>query len=279
MKKIGFVDLYISEWHANNYPAWIKSAAEKLGMDYKVAYAWAMEAVSPVDGRTTDEWCEAFGVEKCDTLEELCEKSDVILLLAPSNPEVHLALAERVFPFGKPTYVDKTFAPDLDTAKRIFELGETYGTPFFSTSALRYAKEIGEFMGAKNLLLTGGGSNLPEYVIHLVEMAVTLVKNPMKRVKCEPVGRQVLIRVEGDENQLMMVYSPALGYSVCGEFADGKLVKKDVGSEFFPNLIEDILVFFETGKLPFDPRETLEVMRIRDGILAACDSPETWIQI
>ena len=100
MKKIGFVDLYISEWHANNYPAWIKSAVEKLGLDYKVAYAWAMEEVSPVDGRTTDEWCEAFGVEKCDTLEELCEKSDVILLLAPSNPEVHLALAERVFPFG-----------------------------------------------------------------------------------------------------------------------------------------------------------------------------------
>ncbi|MBR6762875.1 MAG: hypothetical protein IKM13_03900 [Clostridia bacterium] len=129
MKKIGFVDLYISEWHANNYPAWIKSAAEKLGLDYKVAYAWAMQEVSPVDGRTTDEWCEAFGVEKCDTLEELCEKSDVILLLAPSNPEVHLALAERVFPFGKPTYVDKTFAPDLDTAKGYLNWVKHTGLP------------------------------------------------------------------------------------------------------------------------------------------------------
>ena len=50
MKKIGFVDYYISEWHANNYPAWIKSACEELGADYQVAYAWAEEYVSPVDG-------------------------------------------------------------------------------------------------------------------------------------------------------------------------------------------------------------------------------------
>ena len=34
MKKIGFVDYYISEWHANNYPLWIKEACEKAGLDY-----------------------------------------------------------------------------------------------------------------------------------------------------------------------------------------------------------------------------------------------------
>ena len=33
MKHIGFVDYYISEWHANNYPAWFKEAAEKLGLE------------------------------------------------------------------------------------------------------------------------------------------------------------------------------------------------------------------------------------------------------
>ena len=63
-KKIGFIDLYISEWHANNYPAWIKKACEEFGYDYSVAYAWAEDYVSPTDGRNTDEWCEAFGVEQ-----------------------------------------------------------------------------------------------------------------------------------------------------------------------------------------------------------------------
>ena len=30
---------------------------------------------------------------------------------------------------GKPTYVDKTFAPDFETAKRIFEIAEKVGIP------------------------------------------------------------------------------------------------------------------------------------------------------
>ena len=41
MKKIGFADYYISEWHANNYPAWMKEACEKLGAEYTLAYVWA----------------------------------------------------------------------------------------------------------------------------------------------------------------------------------------------------------------------------------------------
>ena len=43
MKTIGFVDYYISEWHANNYPVWIKDICEKSGKDFEVKYAWAEE--------------------------------------------------------------------------------------------------------------------------------------------------------------------------------------------------------------------------------------------
>ena len=74
MKKIGFVDYYISEWHANTYPAWIDEAAKNIGEEYKIAYVWAEKYVSPVDGRNTDEWCAAYGAEKCETIAELCEK-------------------------------------------------------------------------------------------------------------------------------------------------------------------------------------------------------------
>ena len=66
MKKIGFVDYYISEWHANNYPVWIK----ELDCGYKVTHAWAELGVSPVDRRTTEQWCDKFGYdyEKLKTL-------------------------------------------------------------------------------------------------------------------------------------------------------------------------------------------------------------------
>ena len=41
MKSIGFADYYISEWHANHYPEWIRKASVELGYDFEVKYAWA----------------------------------------------------------------------------------------------------------------------------------------------------------------------------------------------------------------------------------------------
>ena len=100
MKRIGFVDYYISEWHANNYPAWIDDA----GSDYKVTHVWAELDTSPLDGVTTDEWCAKFGIKKCATIDELCTECDAIIILAPSNPEKHLPYAKAVFKYGKLIY-------------------------------------------------------------------------------------------------------------------------------------------------------------------------------
>ena len=41
--KIGLIDYMIDEWHANNYPAWIELACEKLGVAAEIAYVWAEE--------------------------------------------------------------------------------------------------------------------------------------------------------------------------------------------------------------------------------------------
>ena len=196
MKKIGFIDYYISEWHANNYPAWIKDASKKLGLDYVVAYAWAEREVSPFDGRNTDEWCKVFGVTKCETIEELCDKSDVIIILAPSNPETHLRFAEKALPFGKRTYIDKTFAPDYATSEKIFAIAEKHNTPFFSTSALRYASELDTLVGADKIITTGGGGNFEEYIIHQIEPAVKVLRAKATSVRAQTQGKQVVCSVE-----------------------------------------------------------------------------------
>ena len=107
-KSIGFVDYYISEWHANNYPGWIKEASKVVGEDFEVKYAWAEKDVSLFDGVRTDEWCEKYGVERCATIAELCEKSDFICILAPSDPEKHLEYAREALKFGKYSYWDKS---------------------------------------------------------------------------------------------------------------------------------------------------------------------------
>lgn len=266
MKKIGFVDYRIDEWHANNYPGWIKAANEKAGLDYTIAYAYATE--NAPDGRTTDEWCKDFGVTKCETIEELCEKSDCILVLAPSNPETHLAFAEAVLPYGKPTYIDKTFAPDTETALKIFALAEKYHTPLFTSSALRYATELDELKGCKNVITCGGGSNAPEYIIHQTEMVIKLVKDEPVRFEAHTQGAQCVFRAEfAKGTAATMVYARSLPFAVCGEAQDGKERHSVVQSDTFGGLIADILRFYESGEPSFDRSETINVMRLREGLL------------
>lgn len=266
MKKIGFVDYYISEWHANNYPAWIDS----LGCDYKVTHAWAERDISPVDGRSTDEWCRCFGVKRCATVDELCRECDAIIILAPSDPDKHLGYAEAVLPYGKPTYIDKTFAPDLDTAKKIFAIAERYGTPFFSTSALRYADELTAFIGGDNYIITGGGSNFPEYCIHTVEMAVKLLGDKVTEVGVNSQGTErICSLVTESGKKATVIYAPAMPFAVACQKADGAAAYSGIASPFFTYLMKDIVRFFDSGKPSFDIGETLEAMRIREALLSA----------
>ena len=280
MKKIGFVDYYISEWHANNYPAWFKEANENLGLDYEVAYFWAEKDISPVDNVSSAEWAKNMGIEQVDTIEELCKKSDVIVVLAPSNPEKHLEYAEKVLPYAKRTYIDKTFAPDMETTLKIFDIAEEYGTPFFTTSALRYAEELKEFTDVKNLVITGGGRLFEEYLIHNAEMAVALLKDRIVKVKTEKMGKQYFCRAITEKgSEIGIVFSQGLGYSITAENSNGELLHKDITSSFFLNLISDMLKFFEDGKTPFDTKETIEVMRLRSGLIDAAAKDGEWLEV
>lgn len=269
MKKIGFIDYYIDEWHANNYPAWIERACAEKGLDYKVAYCFAELDVSLKYGGRTDEWCEKYGVTKCESIDELAKKSDVIVILAPSNPETHLGYAEAAFKYGKPTYIDKTFAPSLEVAERIFELAAKYNTPFFSTSALRYATELSEYEGAKHITVTGGGSNFNEYSVHLCEMVVKTLGGGIKDVKAIKSGTQLALSADYEDGRsAMMIYGAKMPYSVYFSGDNGERYIP-VTSQFFDGLISDMLDFFESGKPSFDINETLEVMRLRDMALKA----------
>ncbi len=280
MKTIGFVDYYLGEWHADNYPAWIRQANAALGEDFTLAYAWAELDRSPVNGVTTEEWCAQNGVQRCRTLSELCEKAEYILVLAPSDPEKHLGYAREVLRYRKNTYIDKTFAPDYATAAEIFAIAQENGTPFFSTSALRYAAELQAIHAPSRVETQGGGGNLPEYIIHQAEMVI-------RTVDCEPTGVQV--HMENGETvcavtfaggqTAQMRYAPALDFAVRAVNGDGTVVETPITSAYFPALLTDILRFYVTGQPSFDPQQTLWVMKLREGALRAAQQPGVWLTL
>ena len=283
MKRIGFIDYYISEWHANNYPAWIKQANEELGEDFEVKYAWAEKEVSPGDGRTTEEWCKAFGVEQCKTIEEICEKSDYLLILAPSDPETHLRYAETVLKYGKNTYIDKTFAPDYETACKIFKIAEENGTRFFTTSALRYSDALTAYAGKCDAATVfGSGASVEEYVIHQTEMLVKLMGIGAKKVRSERAADQFNFRFEyKDGRKANMIFCETYGLPAgfIPHTTEQKSKYVAIQSDFFKNLIADILRFFRTGEVPFNKEETLEVMKMREAIIKAKGRDGEWTEI
>src|SRR5690625_2397159 len=120
VKKIGFIDYYLDEWHANHYPEWIRKNAEENDRKIEVAYAWADKDLE--GGLTTKEWCEKYQVQQMESLEELVEKSDYLIVFSPDHPEHHERLGELALQSGKPVYMDKTFSPDLEAGKRMFAL-------------------------------------------------------------------------------------------------------------------------------------------------------------
>ena len=280
MKTIGFIDYYISEWHAQNYPQWIKEQNKKMGEDFVVKYVWAERDDSLFDGATTDDYCAKYGVEKCASIAELCEKADYVLILAPSDPDKHLEYAKEAFKCGKNTYVDKTFAPDYKTAKEIFDTAEKYGTKFFSSSALRYSTELDELPETKSIITLGGGGNLDEYIIHQVEMVVKKFAVPAKKVKVEKQGAQYVIRaIFEDDKSATMIFAPGLGFSMSAENANGDTYTKKMVSPYFQNLIADILRFYNTGETSFDTTQTLMVMKLREALIKAKETDGVWIEV
>ena len=70
MKTIGFIDYYLDEWHANNYPKMLKDASEGK---YEVCYAYG-KIDSTIGGITNAAWAEKYGVELLSSIEEVIEK-------------------------------------------------------------------------------------------------------------------------------------------------------------------------------------------------------------
>ncbi len=273
-KKIGFIDLHIDEWHANNYPAWIRGADKN--QEFELGYAWE-ESPNP-DGKDLAAWCAEFGMIPAASIEEVIEKSDAICVLAPSNPEAHARLADLALRSGKPLYIDKTFAPDKATAEGFFALAKEHNTPLMSSSALRYGAELvaamnNQFAGKRpeRIDTFGGGSSFQEYGIHQLEMVVTSLGTGAKSVTCT---KENVFRIDyDDERSAVMNYSQFYGGFI--SILTGKDNSAFVlgASQMFETLIAKILEFYKTGISPIPACETIEIAAIREAALKAAAEP------
>ena len=279
MKKVGFIDYYLNEWHADNYPTWLKEASNG---EYQVQYCWGEIDCPRVGGLTNAEWAEKNGIVLCSSQEEVIEKSDVLVVLAPDNPETHERLCRLPLMSGKRTYVDKTFAPDSETAKRIFEIAEQHNTPCITTSALRFADEyrdldINKITGIASV----GSGDFDIYCIHQIEPIVMLLGTNVEWIQAVSVGNlnTFLLQYYNGVTVSISCINPGSPFQMSFNFSDNTSKMMTVESDIFKNMMLALVHFFETGEEIVPHEETLAVMRIREKIVEAYKHPGQRIPI
>jgi hypothetical protein len=276
MKTIGFIDYFLDEWHANKYPEWIE---RETGGAMKVAYAYAK--IDSPSGQDNASWCRAKGVELLDSIEAVVDKSDYLVVLSPDNPEFHEELAMLPLMSGKPTYVDKTFAPDRKTAQRMFELAAKHKTPLYSSSALRFAEEYASLeREGIDAIVSFGPGRYDNYSIHQIEPIVMLMGSEAERVMFTGTDKSpsLLIGFSGGRQASIHLFGGS-PFALTLNYASGKFASVKAESDFFAPFIRNMTRFFETGQATVDPAETIAIMTIIEYGALAAKTPYRWIEL
>jgi len=276
MKKIGFIDYYLHEWHADNIPDWILEASDKK---MKVCYAWG-EIDSPNEGGLTNKaWADKMGIELCATQEEVIEKSDYLMVLSPDNAERHVDLCRLPLVSGKPTFIDKTFATGLDEAKVIVKNAKN--TPFFTCSALRYDTGL-QSVNKTDISAADcrGPGAFKTYAIHLLEPMYILMGKAKRVLAIGETSAPALLYDFGENRSAVFnFFDYDVGFSTALRYKDGSCATLSFDSEFFKTFTAALVEFFKTGEPPVRIEDTIDIMSMLDAGKKAVSATGTWINI
>lgn len=281
MKKIGFIDYFLNEWHADNYPDMIAKATNG---EYKVCYAYGYTEPSADWGlKSNAEWAKEHDVELLGSIEEVVEKSDFLVVLSPDNPEMHEELCDLPLKSGKPTYVDKTFATDKESAIRIFKNAEAHGTPCYSTSALRFAAELEE-IDTDDIykIYSEGPASLSVYVIHQIEPVIRLMQARAERLMFLGDEQHPSFIIGFNDGRFAQIHhrdDESMSFRITTVNQANQAKHYEIQSDYFGRFIQAMIAFFETGVAPVSHEQTIDVIAVRTAAIQAAKTPFEWIEL
>ena len=224
--------------------------------------------------RFTAELKDKWGVEIVDSIEELCKKVDAVLLESVDG-RPHLNQVRPVFAAKKRVFIDKPFTASYADAREIVRLSRESGTPFFSSSSLRFATDLqamkrDEKLGATLGAFTYGPAptephhpDLFWYGIHAVEMLYTLMGpgcESVTRVHTDGVDVVVGKWKDGRVGTMRGIRDGKRDYGAVAFGAKANLATPTPMQSDYRNLLVEVVKFLQTGAPPIPPEETLEMM-------------------
>lgn len=218
---------------------------------------------------------EGMGVKIVNSVAALLKEVDYVLLES-NDGRVHLEQAKEVINARKPLFIDKPMGQDLKNVEAIFKLAADNKVPLFSSSSLRYdanvlkvkGGSVGKVLGADVYTyaeLEPNHIDLAWYMIHGVEMLYTVMG----------IGCEKVIRTFSDAQELVTGYwrDGRIG-SVRGIRTGANNIAGTVFGETgiapigpfagYGPLVKEILDFFDTGLVPVQADETIEIFKFME---------------
>jgi predicted dehydrogenase len=270
--RIGIIGLDTS--HVTAFTKLINNPAKNSGCKVVAGFPGGSPDIPSSANRVdkfTEELREKYGVEIVDSIEELCQKVDGVLLESVDG-RPHLKQAKPVIAAKKPLFIDKPMAGNLSDVLEIFRLAEENNVPCWSSSSLRYSpgivemkktNSVGDILGCDAYSPCSLEEHHPDlywYGVHGVEILFAVMGT----------GCQSVRRVQTPD------YEFVVGLWEGGRIGTYRGLRKgrhDYGATVFGSksiiqagryggyepLVDEIIKFFKTGKVPVPKEETIEI--------------------
>jgi len=270
--RIGIIGLDTS--HVTAFTKLINDPTKNYGCKVVAGYPGGSPDIPSSADRVdkyTEELRDKYGVEIVDSIEELCQKVDGILLESVDG-RPHLKQARPVIAAKKPLFIDKPMAGNLADVLEIFRLAKENNVSCWSSSSLRYSpgivemkktNSVGDILGCDAYSPCSLEEHHPDlywYGVHGVEILYAVMGT----------GCQSVRRVQTPD------YEFVVGFWEGGRIGTYRGLRKgrhDYGATVFGTksiiqagkyggyepLVDEIIKFFKTGKVPVPQEETIEI--------------------
>ncbi|MBE3583957.1 MAG: Gfo/Idh/MocA family oxidoreductase [Limnochordaceae bacterium] len=277
--RIGFVDYKLNNFHTNTYLKLLRGELKGLGA--VAAAAWGM------DEESSRQWAAENQVPWYDSARAVADAVDGVMILSPDNQEYHRSLAEQVFPAGKPTFIDKTFATSVADGEAIFAMAHQHRVKIFSTSALRFTPAFTDYLASPDAaglfdLAMEGPATWEKYAVHQVEPLVAAFGPQLRRVRATQHDPK-LVRVDLEWKDGRTGHITVNGYGwipfrlVATTPSGAKVLDMNDGT-FYTRQLEHIIAFFRDGQPPVPEEQTLAVAWVLENVPRSLAQGGAWVE-
>lgn len=229
---------------------------------------------------------EEWGVKVTEDFDEAIDGCHAIMLEI-NDGAYHLEYFKKCAALGKPIFLDKPLADNIENARKIYDMAKEKSIRVFSSSSLRYipnldqaAEEVPEAMYASMYGPVGvapAGSSIVWYGVHAFEMLERAMGIGAKSVFARKDEAGVVAVVDYPDARRGVVELTVGVYSYGGLVRDKKKVFPFIADtkRLYTVELEHVIEFFRGGPPAASMEDALEIMAMLDAAEKSSQSGKT----